>query len=397
MKLYLHDYTGHVAQLEVARALAERGHQVVFTYCDQFSTPRGDLNAADGLDHLTIRPVSIGQSIDKKNYVRRQWQDLLYRKALVNDVSTDKFDAVLSSNTPLVPQGGILRHCKSTKTPIVHWWTEVYSYAVRHGLSRKSKLLGKVVGGTYQEMERRLVESADTIIAIGKGFQRVASDWKVKNDLTLIPVAAPTRAIVPGSKNNEWSQAQGVAETTNIVYSGTLGIKHRPELISNLAASFQNDANVRLIVVSEGPGAEFLKNAKQSQGLDNLILLPFQPFDQYANVLACGDVHVTVLEPEAASYSLPSKVISQLCAGRAQVAVVPDENEAAIVIREAEAGFVAAPGKENDFQAHVKSLLADEGHRNRCGENARRYAEERLDISLLVPRYEEVLSKIVAS
>lgn len=42
------------------------------------------------------------------------------------------------------------------------------------------------------------------------------------------------------------------------LYTGTLGMKHHPELLMDLAEPNQSRPNVRIAVISEGIGAEWL-------------------------------------------------------------------------------------------------------------------------------------------
>ena len=60
-------------------------------------------------------------------------------------------------------------------------------------------------------------------------------------------------------------------------------------------------------------------------------MLPFQPFGALPEALASGDVLLAMLTNDAASHSVPSKILSYLCAGRLIVASIPEDNAAARV------------------------------------------------------------------
>lgn len=397
MDLYIHDYAGHVGQLEVARALAERGHRVVFSYCDLLGTPRADFNAGRQQPNLTVEPISIGQTINKKNYLKRQWQDVLYARALLKHYRQRRCDVAISANNPLIPQRSLLRHCRLRNTPLVHWWTDVYALAVKHGVGQKYGPVGPAVARSYVSLETRLLNQSDAVIAIAPQFQEVADQWNVTTQLTVIPVAAPTEQILPAAKSNPWSQRQGVETTTNVLYCGTLGNKHNPHLLLDLAASLVDRPEARVIVASEGVGADWLRERQTQLQLPNLMLLPFQDFDDYQFVLASADVHVSILNRDAAAYALPSKVMSQMCAARPQIAAAPQRNYAANLLREAEAGVVCSPDDVDGFCRTVTELLGDVEKRLQLGENGRRYVEQSLSLAVLVPRYEELLSRLAES
>lgn len=233
MDIYIHDYVGHIGQLEVARALAERGHSVCFTFCSDKSTPHGDLSAGERLPTLTIEPIGLGAAVDHENYVCRQWQDVQYGRALVRHLAgrPPKPDVVISANNPLVPQWLLARYCRRRRIPVIHWWTDVYSRAVKHGVGQRMGGVGRAIGWAYEKLEGRLLRKLQAVLAIAPKFREIADEWGVKTRRSVIPVAAPTESITPGPKCNSWSERQGVAETRNAVYSGTLGIKHHPELL----------------------------------------------------------------------------------------------------------------------------------------------------------------------
>lgn len=395
MDLYIHDYAGHIAQLEAARALAERGHRVHFTYCDRLPTPRGDLSGAGASPSFSIEPIDIGGDIIKKNYFKRQWQDLLYARALVRNLKKQRPQLVMSANNPLIPQWALVRYCRRHKIPVVHWWTDVYSRAVKHGVGGKYGPLGKFIAWFYERLEKRLLTQSQAILAIAPQFKPIVDEWGVTTPFSVIPVAAPTERLLPGPKRNPWSERHGVADTVNVVYSGTLGNKHYPELLYELARALASRPECRVIVVAEGVGADTLARQQAAEPLANLTLLPFQPFEDYAHVLAAGDVHVTTLNEEASAYALPSKVMSQLCAARAQAAIVPRDNYVGLLVTEADAGVVFPASEFAAAKAVILELLDDAEQRTRYGANGRHYAERELSIASVTPRYEALLEQVI--
>jgi colanic acid biosynthesis glycosyl transferase WcaI len=391
--LYIHDYAGHIAQLEVARELAARGHRVRFTYCDALPTPRGDLSN-DGLPNFEIEAIGIGQEINKRNYAKRQWQDLLYARALKRDLRAHKPDVVISANNPLIPQWPVMRHCRRHRIPLIHWWTDVYCRAVEDGVRRKFGKAGAPIVWAYERLEIHLLKRSQAVLAITPQFQAIADSWGVHTPLTVIPVAAPTKQLAPTAKDNAWSRRHGVAKTTNVVYCGTLGNKHHPELIWQLAQAVGQRPNCRMIVAAEGVGAEWIARQQAESPLAHLVLLPYQSFADYPLVLAAADVHVTTLSADASVYALPSRVMSQLCAGRAQVVIAPRDNYVGQVIAEADAGVVCPPAEFAGVPAVVNQLLDDAALRQRYAANGRRYVEEKLSLAALVPAYEELIERV---
>ncbi len=179
------------------------------------------------------------------------------------------------------------------------------------------------------------------------------------------------------------------------MYCGTLGNKHHPELLLSLAEKLRNRSDVRRHCRGRGRGRRLASRPTGVGALANLLLLPFQSFEDYPNVLAAADVHVTLLNREASAYALPSKVMSQLCSARAQAAIVPRDNQGATLVAEAEAGVVFTPDEFEAAAAAIEKMLADVELRRRYGENGRRYAVERLSTDAVVSRYEELFQNVI--
>ena len=100
--------------------------------------------------------------------------------------------------------------------------------------------------------------------------------------VAVIPNWAPIDRLPVLEKDNAWSRANGLGDRFCFLYTGTLGMKHNPQLLLELARYFECDDAVRVVVISEGIGAEWLGGKKAEHGLSNLILLPYQPFESLA-------------------------------------------------------------------------------------------------------------------
>jgi glycosyltransferase involved in cell wall biosynthesis len=262
--------------------------------------------------------------------------------------------------------------------------TDIYCLAVQGGIREKLGCLGRAIVSFYRRLERFLVRRADGVIVITARFKEILASWGVnRKDIQVIPVCAPFEEICVGCKDNEWARNVGISRTRNIVYAGTLGTKHNPSLLVALGRHFRDQDDIRLVVITAGPGARYLQRQASQENLNNIILLPFQPFEHLSDILASADILLALLEPDAASYSIPSKVLSQLCSGRPQVISVPEDNVVSQTVKNAGAGIVLPPGNEAKFVEAIAELLADPVSQKRMGDAGRKYVEATLGITAL--------------
>jgi glycosyltransferase involved in cell wall biosynthesis len=106
-------------------------------------------------------------------------------------------------------------------------------------------------------------------------------------------------------------------------------------------------------------------------------------------------VLVALLEPTAGTFSVPSKVLSYLCAGRPILGAIPAENLAARTIERAGAGLVVSPTDTEAFLLGAKQLRIDTRLRQVAGRCARAYAEATFDTDVVTDRFTSVIDQVV--
>jgi hypothetical protein len=117
---------------------------------------------------------------------------------------------------------------------------------------------------------------------------------------------APLADISVRPKSNAWAVEQQLAEREVVLYSGTLGLKHDPALLLHLAEALRSRPQALIVVTSEGPSADAVQKDAAAMKLQNIRVLPFQPFETYADVLGSADVLIGILQADAGRFSVPS-------------------------------------------------------------------------------------------
>ena len=397
MKILVHDYAGHPFQVDLSRELALRGHDVRHAYFHGDRGPKGRLEpSSSDPKGLSFTGVSQTRPYDKASFVRRRFDDVSYGREVARLVLSEQPDIVISGNTPTEAQSSIVKACGKNGAAFVFWVQDFYSIAVSKLLRKKMGTIGATIGAYYRFLERNQFRNSDAIVVITESFADIAKKWSGSSDKVFtIENWGTLNGIAPMSKDNEWARRHGLDKSFNFLYSGTLGLKHNPELLIDLARAVNGRANI--VVVSQGVGASYLKRAKQEQTIDNLILLPLQPFSDLSMVLATSDVAVATIEPDAGMFSVPSKVQSYLCAGRAVLLAAPSENLAADVVQKSASGLVVDPTDKAGFLHAALRLLDDDALRNESAANGRRFALDHYDIGRAADRFETVFKHAIGA
>jgi colanic acid biosynthesis glycosyl transferase WcaI len=394
LRILVHDFAGHPFQVDLSRALARRGHTVQHVYCESYTSGKGRFEAGAEGD-LSIVALPAGDCFARYSPVRRISQEAAYGRRFAKVAATFGPDVIVACNVPLVAKSVTAAWCRREGVPWVFWLQDLHSVAMTAEVEKRVGRVGRCVGASFGALERRLLRQADGVVAITEDFAPTLAAWGIdRADCTVIENWAPLADLPSRDRDNEWRIRRGLGDRFVFLYTGTLGLKHRPQLLYQLAAQHVDDAEV--VVISEGMGEARLREMLRERPLPNLRLLPFQPIEHYPDVLGAADVLVALLEPTAGTFSVPSKVLSYLCAGRPILAAIPPENLAARTIERAGAGLVVPPTDEEAFLVAAKQLLVDGVVRTAAGRRARAYAEATFDTEVITDRFQHVIERAIS-
>lgn len=397
MRLLIHDYAGHPFAVELSRHLAAEGHEVLHAYAGALQTPRGDLaHRPEDSVHFVSQQIPMNPEYTqfKYSFLRRRKMEIEYGRTCAEVIGKWRPDVVLSANTPTETQEHLLLASQKLGARFVIWVQDFYSIAVDKLVRKKIPVLGCLIGNFYKRMERRQLRASDHIVAITEDFLPIMQDtFGVPAErVSVIPNWAPIASLPVLGKDNPWSRELGMNDHFVFLYSGTLGMKHNPDLLLQLAQQYQDQPGVRIVVISEGIGARWLLDQKSLQQLSNLHVLAYQPFSAMPQVMASADVLLAVLEEDAGVFSVPSKVLTYLCARRPLLLAVPKVNLASRIIESTSAGITVAPSDVAGFLAAAETLRSNPSQAADCAAAGRAYAEATFSIAAIAAQFGKVLA-----
>jgi colanic acid biosynthesis glycosyl transferase WcaI len=392
LRLVVHDYSGHPGQVHLSRELARRGHHVEHQYCASYTTGRGATQRRDGdPKSFVVRAIELSSEFARYSAIARLRQEVQYARMSTRAILAVRPNVAVLSNIPLLSMFLLTISLRMRRVPYVFWHQDIYSEAIRVIARDRFGQLGRLIGWVAGRVERRVARGAAAVVAISDNFIEQLDAWGVrKSKVHVVPNWAAIDEMPSRPRDNVWAKAQGLVGKPVVMYAGTLGLKHDPSVISRLAQSAPEGSQT--VVVSEGQGREWLES--EASEVPGLSLLDYQPYEQLPDMLASADVLLVVLESNASRYSVPSKVLNYLCAGRPVLALLPPDNAVAQMVEAAEAGIVVAPGDADAASAALNSLLASPVARAAMGTAARRFAERTFDVTCVGERFESLLCDI---
>ncbi len=395
MRIAVHDYPGHPFQMELSRTLAERGHVVRHFFFAGDPGPKGASTIRPGdPENFSIRPITLKFPYKRESLPRRYIGDHLYGNAVYKEIKAFLPDVVISGNAPLHAQASMQRAVSECRAKFVYWVQDLHGLAMKRLLTERWLGVGRLMAHHYTSWENKLLRKSDGIVIISPDFRKwLPSEARHGDKVDVVMNWGPLQEIERRPKVNPWSQQHGIADKFVFMYTGTLGRKHDPKLLWALSDTFQDDPEVVIVVAATGASANELAALQASVPRANLRLMRPQSITDFPDVLGSADVLLTLLENYAAEFSVPSKVLSYLCAGRPILLSAPLGNLASRMLSESRAGVVVDAGSKQAFLDAALQLRQDHQARIEYGSAARNYAEARFDIATIASQFERIFYK----
>ncbi len=392
MRIVIADFGGYAFIAQLARELARRGHHVRFSCFADLQSPKGGLRVGgDDPPSFSLRAISLHEPFHKYSFFQRRGQERRLGKAFADDAIAYGADVVVAANMPLEVLLALQAGLKGRAIHFVYWLQDIISMAMKDILTRKLGVVGRLAARYYAWREGQVLRRSDVLVTISASFLDVLGKNRPSRS-HVIPNWAPLDELPVMPRDNEWARAHDLVGRKVLLYAGTMGLKHNPDLIVQAALRLRALPDARVVVVSEGLGADYLAEQKRAQALDNLLLLPYQPPEQIASMLASSDVLTAFLDRQAAQFSVPSKILSYFCAARAPLLAISGDNMAALSVRENALGVVVEPDAAADFADAAFRLLMDDELRAQYAGRARAFAEANFDIGRIASQFEEIIS-----
>jgi glycosyltransferase involved in cell wall biosynthesis len=130
--------------------------------------------------------------------------------------------------------------------------------------------------------------------------------------------------------------------------------------------------------------------------LENIDLLPYQPYSLVTKIYASSDANLVPQAAETGFDAVPSKVYRIMACARPVIAVTDPSSDLARLVIDAGCGVVVPPGSPRLLADAILSAALDEERWRQCGEKGRCYVEENYARDVVTRRYDDVVLSVVA-
>jgi len=245
-----------------------------------------------------------------------------------------------------------------------------------------------------KRIEQLIYRYSAGIVVISEGFKHNLLNKGVQKDkLYIVPNWADSKVIKPAVRDNDFRHRLGVGSKFTLIYSGNLSYNSNLEPLIEAAQILNNEPFV-FVIVGDGVKKGSLERMTREKNLKNIFFLPFQPLENYPEVLAAADMNLVTLNAQATFASVPSKIYKAMSSARPILAISKEGNDVHRLISEANCGICVPP---DNGVALAKALHEAASSRDRLiqwGKNARKYLEQNFSRSKCIKKIEKILCSV---
>lgn len=247
----------------------------------------------------------------------------------------------------------------------------------------------------WRRSNAALMRRARVVITLGDAMAHALKRQAPGVPVHVVPNWADTETFRPIDRDgNPFVREHALADVFCVLYSGNMGGSHGMESIARAAALLRDREDIRFVLIGDGLGRASVERVVTEERLDNVLLLPPQPWDALPWSITAG--HVGIVSQSAASdeLSVPSKTYTLLAAGVPVLAVTPDASDLAALVRSRGVGLVSAPDDAEALAANIRELADDPARRAAMAGEARAAALGEFSEDAIFERLLEVLATV---
>ena len=304
-------------------------------------------------------------------------------------------DAMFIASTPPF-QGALAALVKFfRRIPIVYNLQDIFPDSmVGTGLARKGGLIWKI----GRVIENFTYRHADKIIVISEDFKKnIMAKGVPEEKIVVVYNWVDQNAVVdvPRNENKLFDKYNLDRSKFYIEYSGNIGLTQNMDMLLEVMEElWSSHPDINLVLVGDGAYKAQVEKIVADKRLDNVTMIPFQPYEDISQVFSLGDAGLVISKPGVGANSVPSKTWSIMSASRPVLANF-DENELKDILAGNECGIFTKAGDKEAFKKSIITLYENRDLCRKYGRNGRQFVMDNLTREVGTAKYVEVIKSAV--
>jgi colanic acid biosynthesis glycosyl transferase WcaI len=247
-------------------------------------------------------------------------------------------------------------------------------------------------------LERFVYARARVITVIASRMrQRILQKLVPADKVRVIPNFVDIDEMAPHPKVNEFSRRHGLEQEFLVTYAGNMGPAQGLETVLEAASLLRHQSGLRFLLVGEGILFNRLKALVRDRGLENVLILPHQPYAVVPRIYAASDFCLVPLAANSGSEAVPSKVYRIMACARPVLALADQDSDLAELIALARCGKVVPPGSPESLARAVSEAMRDPSGCTAMGLAGRAHVMAYYSRESISARYEALVHEVVGA
>lgn len=222
----------------------------------------------------------------------------------------------------------------------------------------------------WRRSNKKVYKRAEQIFTLSDGMKNSLSNYVDESKIKVIPLWPDnTNLYLVEKEDNQFIKNNHLEGKFIVMYSGNLGNTHRMDVLVDVAKNF-NDGDVVFVLIGEGGKKKVIEQRIQDEGVNNVLLLPYQPYEFLSHSLSAADIAVVTLDTESSAMSVPSKTFNMMMLGKPLMCIASRESELGNIVRKYKVGEMFLPEDVEGITNYVFKLKNDKAVRNQYEENS---------------------------
>lgn len=293
-------------------------------------------------------------------------------------------DLVYSSSTP--PTQGMLSALVAKRlsqkigkrVPFVYNLQDIFPDSL---VNAKMTKQGSLIWKIGRKIEDYTYRAADKIIVISEDFKRNIMEKGVPEDkIVVIPNWVDTQKVFPVERKNNVIFDRYNLDRNHfyVCYSGNIGHSQNMRMLLNVAKELRiSFPDIVFMIIGEGATKTEMEEVIRDERIDNVIILPFQPYEDISHVFSLGDVGLIISKPGIGGSSIPSKAWGIMAAERPVLCSFDDSSALSRLIKNVGCG-IAVPAEDgtDNMKKAIIALYNEREKNDELGALGRKYVTE---------------------
>lgn len=361
---YIHD---------AAAELASRGLRVVvLTSQAGYEDPTQKYAKREQRDGVEIRRLPLSSFGKSSIALRLLGAASFLSQVLVRSLLMKRPAGLLVSTSPPMCSMAAVLISTLRRVPIVYWAMDINpDQAIALKKVRPGSLAVRALDAVNRSILRRaarivaldpyMAARLETKVGVYANTNRKPAAGKlvprspIAHKLAVIPpwsLEADVRAIE--HDDNPFRREHHLDGKFVFMYSGNMSPAHPLDTILQAALHFRDRRDVVFMFIGGGLEKQKVEAFAERENLDNIRLLPYQPFDQIRYSLSAADVHLVSMGDDMVGIVHPCKVYGAMACSRPLLVVGPRASHAAELVDRYEIGWCV------DHDDHTRMIAAIE-------------------------------------